>query len=535
MKKVAILFVILLLISSIMIACTPEDTTKEATKKPAATTKKAAAKTEEPPKEPEAVEIEMFYNPWVGVVIEGDDPYKKWIDELTGQSWHFTPASDFATELTTRAVADDMPDLIGFDNTAEFFSIYDEGILLEDWNVYADRLPMVLQNMGKTAITYYTLDDKLTCTTTQPGEQLWTFLIRQDWLTALGLNMPTTASELIDVAKAFTNDDPDGNGEDDTYAFTSAGAGGIGEIGNLALMYGPLSYYVDADGKVAHPITDGATKEFGDLMRTIIAEDLIDPDWYTIGWAERKPALFEGTYGISWYPPEALMNETDGAREADGVVADWWTVFQLPDESTNGVGGNLNPISPYGYKRSVSASAGESEAKMDAILTFIETCVPQNREYFVWRSGIDIDQFTMKKISGRVYINQFGYDTLPRKGTQEGQNIGFANYGKIISSASLEAAVVWGTSPDPSVPIAKGLEMSAEVMSMSRNADDVHLLNLDPDNVSETQAVYDEFIIKYILGDVDDYDAFVQEWLSRGGQELLDEAEATWVSYGVLS
>ena len=42
---------------------------------------------------------------------------------------------------------------------------------------------------------------------------MWT---RQDWLDALGLDVPRTWDELAEVAKAFVTRDPDGNGENDT-------------------------------------------------------------------------------------------------------------------------------------------------------------------------------------------------------------------------------------------------------------------------------------------------------------------------------
>lgn len=48
-------------------------------------------------------------------------------------------------------------------------------------------------------------------------------IIRQDWLDKLGLTAPTTIDEFEAVIKAFTEDDPDGNGEKDTYGFTYEG------------------------------------------------------------------------------------------------------------------------------------------------------------------------------------------------------------------------------------------------------------------------------------------------------------------------
>jgi hypothetical protein len=40
--------------------------------------------------------------------------------------------------------------------------------------------------------------------------------LRKDWLDKLGLEIPKTTDDLYEVAKAFTELDPDGNGVDDT-------------------------------------------------------------------------------------------------------------------------------------------------------------------------------------------------------------------------------------------------------------------------------------------------------------------------------
>ena len=53
---------------------------------------------------------------------------------------------------------------------------------------------------------------------------------RQDWLTKLNLQVPTTVDEYYNVATAFASQDPDGNGKKDTYAF-----GGINGVEDLRL------------------------------------------------------------------------------------------------------------------------------------------------------------------------------------------------------------------------------------------------------------------------------------------------------------
>ncbi len=44
---------------------------------------------------------------------------------------------------------------------------------------------------------------------------------RQDWLSNVGLDVPTNLEEFEDVLRAFTFEDPDGNGKDDTWGLVS--------------------------------------------------------------------------------------------------------------------------------------------------------------------------------------------------------------------------------------------------------------------------------------------------------------------------
>ena len=53
---------------------------------------------------------------------------------------------------------------------------------------------------------------------------------RQDWLDNLGLPVPETIEQLYETARAFTEDDPDGNGIDDTVGITSAGTWNLQDI-----------------------------------------------------------------------------------------------------------------------------------------------------------------------------------------------------------------------------------------------------------------------------------------------------------------
>lgn len=72
--------------------------------------------------------------------------------------------------------------------------------------------------------------------------------IRQDWLDNLGLKMPTTIEELKEVARAFTEDDPDGNGQNDTYGLAVDGVEVLTKsIGTLEGFFECFGLYPGSD------------------------------------------------------------------------------------------------------------------------------------------------------------------------------------------------------------------------------------------------------------------------------------------------
>lgn len=67
-------------------------------------------------------------------------------------------------------------------------------------------------------------------------------MVRKDWLDKLGLDVPKTLDDVVEVARAFKNDDPDGNGVDDTW-----GLGVCNEMSDYA-GYGTIEGVVNAFG-----------------------------------------------------------------------------------------------------------------------------------------------------------------------------------------------------------------------------------------------------------------------------------------------
>jgi putative aldouronate transport system substrate-binding protein len=538
MKRFIVLLTSLCLLISIIAGCNTSGGTNESTTASENDNETTSATTSSA----EKVSMELFYKPWVAIPIEGNDEYLKWINQTSGADWKFTYATDFEAEILTRAASNSLPDLMMIDSYVTLFKLYDEGILLDDWYPYEERMPDTFKNISDLQKQYFSVNGKLTCVPTLGGEQWYSFEIRKDWLTELNLKMPTTIDEFLDVARAFTFNDPDKNGKNDTYGISGAtltGTGSMGEVLQLQNFWSSYKvddiksgFYITKDNKVSNNIIDGNLKKCLDLIKTIIDEKIIDPDWYSVGLAQRQPGMYQGKYGILFrMPPEYLLSETDQARSLDGLVKDWWSIMPPIDANGDGTGGKLPPWTPFGGIRTVTAECGKSAAKMDAVVKLLEATAFPNEGYFIMRAGVGINGRVLKAFGDRWYIDML-HNTL---GSKYNTSIGLANYGKYINSYNPLANIIFGQHPYPDAVTMESLDMSDQVSKLPTYDNSYHyLLRLDTEALANATSDAEEFMINYVLGKDPDYNAFVTKWLKDAGQALLDQAEQQLKDYGYI-
>lgn len=140
-------------------------------------------------------------------------------EEATGYTAEVTAIfDDFETKLAQRAGQRDLPDVV-LNDVSQLGAMQTQGILreieLDELKNAADLSPQALEAGkavdGKTYGIPY-------------SAQANALFIRTDWLENLGLDAPTDWDSLLEVAVAFTEDDPDGNGEADTYGLAVPGS-----------------------------------------------------------------------------------------------------------------------------------------------------------------------------------------------------------------------------------------------------------------------------------------------------------------------
>lgn len=129
-------------------------------------------------------------------------------------------------------------------------------------------------------------------------------LIRKDWLDRLGLSVPVTLDEFYNVMKAFTLNDPDGDGINNTYGFGAyidirAVEEGLGC--RFAPFFGAFGVEGTFNATKKNPGLNIHKKEYKDALEFVhrlAAERLIDPGWATYSKNEFRAAWKAGRFGI---------------------------------------------------------------------------------------------------------------------------------------------------------------------------------------------------------------------------------------------
>lgn len=488
------------------------------------------------------IRIDILTTGWVNTPTDSSDPYKKWIDDKYGVDVHLTASSDFSNQALIKFASDTPPDIVSFSGSNDLNKIYAQDSLIADWTPYLDKMPNVKAVIESSSETrqMYTKNGKLTSLWVLGDPPTWSLRIRTDWLKNLGLDAPKTPEDLLEIARAFRNNDPDGNGKKDTYAFTTSGGGkDFSTLGNwVPLMFGrvnilPYGLYMK-DGKATFDILTGNHKKMLDFIKTIIEEDLIDPQWYVQTY-DQKLIAKQGKVGIEWMPG-VIAQETEQQNNNNGTTIGWWDTYDLPAEPGNPDGGYM-PVDSYtGKLLTVSAKAALDPEKMEKICALLNDVVmtpdgkrPEGYDVLRWGVGIE-DGIRYEKIEGTdvLYCN-----TVSPNGQKTYRELmpGAWDWGSWFSRTG--DGIVQGTTPEITEITRKVVALDGKTAKMKTRAQIGSLLQLDAVLVDKLTRLTDQFEYQYVTGADTDYDAFVKKWREQGGDAILAEAQEQFIALGI--
>ena len=207
------------------------------------------------------------------------------------------PHNQYAEVLGAAVMAGDLPDLMELWDT-QYTAYVQSGHLLS-----LDEFIAKNPNMKSIPKEYYEVyrakDGKIYGFPTYKGGGCVTY-IRKDWLDKLGLAIPKTWDEYVNVLRAFTFNDPNGTGRRDTIGLTMPFQVPAAEFDyyNRFIMQNAYFGFQYKDGRwvdgFSQPEMRAALQRWVDLYK----EGILDREFFTDNTSRVRSKLMEGQAGV---------------------------------------------------------------------------------------------------------------------------------------------------------------------------------------------------------------------------------------------
>ena len=521
--------------------------------------------------EPVTVSVLKRQNPATVDYIEGESAtnnvyYNSYRDDL-GITLEFqihASGDEYNQKLTMAIASNDLPDLL-YLPTDQYILLAKGGKLWDMTEIlpeYASELTMkCITSDGGGMLEAAKVDGVLYGIPTGnaqriPAQFLW---IRKDWLTRLGMEAPKTFDDVVEVARAFKNNDPDGNGQDDTWGLglcnVMSDYSGYGTIEGVMNAYGgSMLQYIfmkNEEGGVDYLPTSKGTRDALEKLAELFQEGLInsefgimDEDNVGEAVAAGTCGLFYGGDGISWgYGRDAIANNPECG----------WICMNAPD--LNGDVATAYSYTQMNYIYAVNKDFPHPEALVK-LVNFnndrINSPEATLDSLAVWgvnpETGINQASYTYALID--PYWNKaIGYNTTigqVYKGEIQPEDLmpeAYRYYEGIKRYVDEGYPETGSGNPDDLTAFQYAMCWGPEFGSWTRYQDLNDLGKIDMSVYTGTPtatmlkrwstllALQDETFVKIISGNepIESFDTFVEQWKAQGGDKICEEIVEMYV------
>lgn len=239
---------------------------------------------------------------------EDDNIVIQALEEATGTKINiiYVSSGGYAEKLNARIADNDLPDLFWVSTLSLASELKEAGMIADMEDVLNAVAPNYIEETKELLHKPAVNEDGAYLLMNSSQDYGVNVCIRTDWLKNLGLNMPTNLDEFADVMHAFTYDDPDQDGVDDTfgYSFNLNSLNGDGRNGqNLFGAFGiPKGQNIELeDGTVTTWTKHPRFLEAVRYIKGLIEDGVCEPDYVSIPQLNMFEKLWTGTSGcLEW-------------------------------------------------------------------------------------------------------------------------------------------------------------------------------------------------------------------------------------------
>lgn len=218
-------------------------------------------------------------------------------------------------------------------------------------------------------------------------------LMRQDWLDAVGMEYPKTLDEMRDVLEAFTTQDPDGNGQNDTVGYsTTEPSSTTGTTGFDWVFYAYgreyADYMLDEDGNVAPWFEYDGFIPAMQYIKDLWDSGFVDQEFMLNDTSKMEEKFYQGRVGA--ITPALYRHVTRHENSLHELFPEGSTVYDTPPVGPDGESFGMTPQGKTGLITCITAAC----ANPDKAAEFIDYMVSEEGNDLL-RLGIEGVHYTM--------------------------------------------------------------------------------------------------------------------------------------------
>lgn len=449
-----------------------------------------------------------------------DDKIEKLVEEATNTNLtiQWVPDGNYEEKLNASFATGTMPQATYLKNITSFNQFKDPirnnqfwevGPLLDDYANLSKLKDTVLKNTSVDGKIYSLYQGR---PLSRQG-----LIYRKDWADRLGIKAPTTTDELLEMAKKFTENDPDNNGKKDTIGLADRSDLVYGAFKTISSWFGTPNNWGVKDGQLQPEFVFDEYYDTMDFMKSLHQNGYMNQDFPVASKKDQQSMFKNGTAGMYiGSMADVLGLHRDAIQLNPDLKYDVQNRISAPGKE-NGVWS----IPGYGTVVLFPKSAVKDEAELKEILTFYDKLMsPEVSNLIYW--GIQGEHYKVSADGG--FADTTGFDTKikdrevkPYQAIEIGEHSTNGRYNGIFEydvKAKAEELILDNETfliIDPTAPLdsAIQIEKGAAIYELIKNA-----------------------TYQYMLGDIDraGFEAAVDNWKSQGGDQIIKEFNASWAA-----
>lgn len=482
----------------------------------------------------------------IGSTLEDSVWSKAYADELGIRiisEWTLPTPDEYRAKLGITIASGELPDMIRTAGvtSADFAlvnNLMENGMLADLTDVFeeyaSDDLKAYYEAAGKEVWYPVTYEGRIMGIPRLIGAEnssdcfIW---LRQDWLDNLGMQPPETMDELLEIIRTFKDNDPDGNGKSDTIGLYADNTVITSLRGFCNCYHAYPEIWVNDDNGIAYGSVLPEMKNALTKLAELYAGGYLQQEFYTMDNLSAMESIVNGTCGAifsqQWQGIDRIQACYDNNPDAR------WVAYLLPSCDDQ-------PVRPQtglnaGDYMLVSAKYEHPEFLIQMLNLFIEKAwlgTSEDYDTFFNSDGIEHWVFSpvaLEPVGKNYYLNQLPLKEAIEKDSKDNLTLpaqfSLFDYAQAWLKNNENEWHGWyniyGDETASNYKIGHYLENDlfqynaycnapTESMSMYWNA---------------LQTMEQEIITQIITGNktTDDFDDFVENWMSSGGADCVKE------------